>query len=250
MRQILVNEDYIEVYLNETKNIIERSLQWASDKKIAPNKLNNIYRGLASNFLKDTISKYTFGYNRHELLTPLSSAIEYTRKSWDGFWKLKNSEGKELDQYILSAYDEMLWMLSLAYLLDLPKEIFIKLVEVIDQDNVNDLLFEFIIRAKLPERKPIQKESYREHFGVPKVFEKLRRAINIQNKGEAQELIKLFLEKEWYNNHKEAGWYNNHQNKNNTYFGYWSFETASIVKIMGLDDTDFKGCTYYPADLI
>jgi hypothetical protein len=29
-------------------------------------------------------------------------------------------------------------------------------------------------------------------------------------------------------------------------FGYWSFETAAIVKIMGLDDSSFRGCKYYP----
>ncbi len=40
------------------------------------------------------------------------------------------------------------------------------------------------------------------------------------------------------NAHKEPG-----------YVGYWSFETAAIVKILGLDDTSLKGNNHYPYDL-
>ncbi len=31
--------------------------------------------------------------------------------------------------------------------------------------------------------------------------------------------------------------------------GYWSFETAAIVKILGLDDTSLKDNNHYPYDL-
>ncbi|MGR5908923.1 PoNe immunity protein domain-containing protein [Bacillus paranthracis] len=40
------------------------------------------------------------------------------------------------------------------------------------------------------------------------------------------------------NAHKEPG-----------YVGYWSFETAAIVKILGLDDTSLKDNNHYPYDL-
>jgi hypothetical protein len=33
-------------------------------------------------------------------------------------------------------------------------------------------------------------------------------------------------------------------------FGYWSFETAAIVKIIGLYDSSFRDPQYYPRDLI
>src|SRR5690606_30353752 len=99
-------------------------------------------------------------------------------------------------------------------------------------------------------RKPIEVESYREYYGVPEVFETLRTAINQTDKERAQELVAQFIKKEWYDNHKEAGWYNSHKSKHNAYFGYWSFETAAIVAIMELDDSNLGDCEYYPKDLV
>jgi len=161
-----------------------------------------------------------------------------------------NNNGIILKQYTLSAYDEMLWMLSLGYLLDINEADFKKLVDVIDRDGVKDFLFEFIILAKVKDRQPIKEESYQEFFGVPQTFEKLRKAIKETDKAKAEKLVKEFVTKEWYKNHKDSGWYDSHKSKHDTYFGYWSFETAAVVKIMGLDDSGFMDCQYYPKDLV
>lgn len=163
---------------------------------------------------------------------------------------LLNYEGKTYRQLTGSSYDQMLWMLSLGYLLGIPNEEFKKLVEVIDKDGVKDHLFEFIIRAKLSERHPITEESYQEFFGVPQTFEKLRQAITETDKPKAEKLVKEFITKDWYKNHKDAGWYNSHKSKHDTYFGYWSFETAVVVKIMDLNDSGFIDCQYYLKDLV
>ena len=37
--------------------------------------------------------------------------------------------------------------------------------------------------------------------------------------------------------------------KSNTYYGYWSFETAAIVSLMGIDDSILMQNKYYPYDL-
>lgn len=60
----------------------------------------------------------------------------------------------------------------------------------------------------------------------------------------------MFLEEDWYREHRQFGWYNSHTNKHNTYSGYWSFETAAVVKIMELDDSNFIDNQYYPKDLV
>ncbi len=203
-----------------------------------------------SNRLVKTILKYSFGESIADVKSEFNNVLNFTNENWVGLWTLKLSADKILKQYILSAYDEMLWMLSLGYLLDISEPDFKKLVEVIDRDSVKDYLFEFIIRAKLKDRQSIIGESYQDFFGVPDCFEKLRQAITETDRSKAEKLVKVFIEKDWYKNHKEAGWYNSHKSKHDTYFGYWSFETAAVVKIMGLDDSSFIDCQYYPKDLV
>lgn len=250
MRQDFKNKNYATAYSDETQFIIDRSLNWLESGKFPEDKIVNIKRGLASWYLKDAISKYTFNFEIQSLTPSVSEAIKFAHEGWDGFWKLKDSKGIELDQYILSAYDEMLWMLSLGYLLNIPNEEFEKLIEIIDRDGVKDELFEFIICAKVPGREKIQKESYRDFFHIPKIFDSLRQAIKKSDNKQAVELIEKFISKDWYTKHKEAGWHNSHKSKHNTYFGYWSIETVAIVSIMKLDDSGFEDSMYYPKDLI
>ncbi len=250
MRDTIKPRSYYEQEIANRESSEIRRLDKIKKGLIRPDRIQAVKVDMAKNQLYLSISKYSIGLPLKDLIPNFNKSLSYIKEHWAGYWKLKDTNGKEYDQYILSAYDEMLWMLSLGYLLNFPDESFSKLVEVIDRDNVKDYLFEFIIRAKLPERKPIKDESYLEYFGVPKVFEKLRQAITASDKGKSQELIKIFLEKEWYHNHKEAGWYNSHKSKHNTYFGYWSFEAAAVTCIMDLDDSSYRDNEYYPKDLV
>jgi hypothetical protein len=34
------------------------------------------------------------------------------------------------------------------------------------------------------------------------------------------------------------------------YSGYWCFEAAAVVKLLGIDDSSFRDNEYYPADLL
>lgn len=250
MRQEIKNKEFYIRFLSELKFVEQRRIDWIREGKVPSERIKTALDLFRAGSLYQTILKFTFGESINEVKSEFNNVIKYTNENWVGLWTLKLSADKELNQYILSAYDEMLWMLSLGYLLDIPTEDFKKLVEVIDRDGVKDYLFEFIISAKLKDRKPITEESYREFFGVPVVFEKLRQVIIETDKAKAEKLVKEFVTKDWYKNHKDAGWYNSHKSKHDTYFGYWSFETAAVVKIMGLDDSSFIECQYYPKDLV
>jgi hypothetical protein len=74
--------------------------------------------------------------------------------------------------------------------------------------------------------------------------------ITKMNKEEAEIKLKEYLKKYWYKNHSDTYWYNNHNSKYNTYFGYWSFESAAIVKIKKMGNNIFKDIKYYPYDFI
>lgn len=239
-------DSLIELYENSTKRRI-RKLELG---EISTERLNIVKQDMSKVYLYKTIAKYSAGYKIDELKEDLLQSIDLCYQSWDDEWKLKDKNGKVYEQYILSAYDEMLWMLSLAFLIKIPDSEFHKLVEVIDRDRIKDLLFEFIISSKIKSRLPISNESYKEHFHVPKVFEKLRNAIQENEKSISAKLIRDFIIKDWYKNHKSAGWHNSHKSPQNTYFGYWSFETAAIVKIIGINDEQINSSKYFPFDLL
>jgi len=243
-------KSYWDNYTEELTRIIHRSQNRLTSEEFPKDRINYVGRGLASNYLKLTIAHYTSSKNIEVARELILKVIKHAHLSWDGFWKLKNSKGKVLNQYILSAYDEMIWTLSLALLLRIDNYEFKKLVEIIDRDNVKDELFEFIIKGKFSSRISSSDESYEEYFAIPTIFEKLRLAIKSKSKREAELLIKDFLEKDWYKKHKDAGWHNSHKSKNNIYFGYWSFESAAITCLMDLDDSDYQGNEFYPRALV
>ena len=254
MRDKLKNKGHFDRWIIEFYQSVERVGHWILIGKTPKDRINIMKQSMVQTYINIILCKFSSDTPIANLKDDLVSAIDLTYESWDGFWKIKagnNSTGSiVLDQYGLDAYDQMLWMLSLGYLLDASETDFKKLVAVIDRDGVKDYLFEFIIRAKLNNRQLIIEESYQEFFGVPQTFDKLRQAIIETDKTKAEKLVKEFITKDWYKNHKEAGWYNSHKSKHDTYFGYWSFETAAVVKIMGLDNTRFRECPYYPKDLI
>lgn len=249
MRDNLKNKQYFDKCIDGFYQSLNRVTNWILTGKTAIERVNVMKQSMVQTNINIITCKYSSSKEIAALNDDLLNAIKLTQESWDGFWLIDHN-GKKLNQYGLSGYDEMLLMLSLGYLLNIDEADFKKLVEVIDRDGVKDYLFEFIIRAKLKERQPISQESYAEFFGVPEIFEKLRQAITETDKAKAEKLIKEFITKDWYKNHKDAGWYNSHKSKHDTYFGYWSFETAAIVKIMGLDDSSFIDCQYYPKDLV
>ncbi|WP_254412213.1 PoNe immunity protein domain-containing protein [Dyadobacter diqingensis] len=250
IRQNIKTEEYFKNYLNEYKSHIKRGFEMISNGKVLPERMVFFKKGQLDFIINYSIATYTSGLDITILREEYSKVLDYWPQGWSKNIANLIIEGEVYDQYVLSAYDEMLWMLSLGYLLDVGAGDFNKLVEVIDRDQVKDFLFEFIIGARIKDREPIELESYREYFGVPKVFEKLRQAITETEKEKVEKLVKEFVTREWYKNHKDAGWYNSHKSKHDSYFGYWSFETAAVVKIMGLDDSSFKDCQYYPGDLV
>ncbi|MCU5462439.1 DUF1911 domain-containing protein, partial [Bacillus cereus] len=67
------------------------------------------------------------------------------------------------------------------------------------------------------------------------------------DKKEASKRLQTYMEKEWFKGHYDYEWKNAH--KEPGYVGYWSFETAALIKILELDDTSLKDNNHYPYDL-
>lgn len=52
---------------------------------------------------------------------------------------------------------------------------------------------------------------------------------------------------DWYSNRRDFAWYNTDKSDKDTYVGYWSFETAALVKIFKVKDNNLKKNQYYPS---
>ncbi len=251
MRDLLKSKNYYEGFIEKKESIYSKRQRKISENLIPESRIEIVKADMSKNILYKCIAKFSAGFNIEDLLKDFYECINLTNEGWKKEGSLKFREKDKIyDQYTISAYNQMLIMLSLGYLLNIPNDKFQILVNVIDRDNVKDNLFEFIISAKLKNRSIVESESYYKYFFVPEFFKTLREVIKTVDKEKCVGLIKRYLESEWYNIQSETGIKNLHNNIHDLYYGYWSFEVAAVVKIMGLDDSSFIDHKYYPKDLV
>jgi len=82
-----------------------------------------------------------------------------------------------------------------------------------------------------------------------KGFPEYNKIANIADATDKTVVVKDYLSS-WYSDNKDSYWYNSHDSKNDTYFGYWCFESAAVVKILNLNPSDFSNNDYFPCDLL
>lgn len=144
-------------------------------------------------------------------------------------------------------YVELLWLLSLSVCLDIDEARFEQLIEIKTKNNISDAIADFIAASR---KKALPPQSEQLLFPVP--YQSLLEVIKLAatDKHKSVERLRQYLEKEWYTGHSDSGWYDSHKSKEDTYAGYWSWESAALVKILQLDDQLLKGQRYYPYDIL
>lgn len=138
----------------------------------------------------------------------------------------------------------MLWMISLGILLETDKKNIERLKKIVDKKNMNDAVIDFLLCASDIGYTNITNRYYKDN-----PYAKTREMIELAqtDKKEASKRLQTYMEKEWFKGHYDYEWKNAH--KEPGYVGYWSFETAALVKILELDDTSLKDNNHYPYDL-
>ncbi|MGH0544111.1 PoNi-like cognate immunity protein [Bacillus cereus] len=141
-------------------------------------------------------------------------------------------------------YIYMLWMISLGILLETDKKNIERLKKIVDKKNMNDAVIDFLLCASDIGYTNMTNRYYKEN-----PYAKTREMIELAqtDKKEASKRLQTYMEKEWFKGHYDYEWKNAH--KEPGYVGYWSFETAALVKILELDDTSLKDNNHYPYDL-
>ena len=120
------------------------------------------------------------------------------------------------------------------------------LSSMIDNENVNDALYDFLIKYRLTDWERCSDTVL---FPVP--YQSTLSIISSNNQSKELSIQKLekYLKKEWYRGHSDCAWHDDHK-YGIRHDGYWSFESGALVKVLGLDDTSLKGLPYYPYDMV
>ncbi|WP_172916107.1 PoNi-like cognate immunity protein [Capnocytophaga canimorsus] len=190
--------------------------------------------------IKDTILKNSYdillcSYSMGDKLENVKEQYLATLESMQGVWRQSNG------------YVQMVWMLSIGTMLDADETIFEKFKSLVEKDNPNDYLIDFLLSSKT------DWQMKNTTFKFPEPYAALKEVIDLASdnqKEKATQRLKKYLDKEWYKGHSDTGWHNSHKSKHNIYTGYWSFESGALVKILGLDDTLLKDQKYYPYDMV
>lgn len=223
-----------EGFIQEELRVLPDYLANENNKKFEDYRLRAIHRAIMDINLDIASAYYSGGGSKEKVKEHLLECIRVFESHF------KWIPGK-------TVYQSMIDPIALAILTDIDLNDFKRITKVIERDRVQDKLLDYLIKFKQPDWQGnsdgfIQKEPY----------EAISKAIDETNSESGIKLIQNYLSpKVWYHGHRDSGWHNAHTNKNlNTYFGYWSWEAAALVKAKGWDDEKLKNSDYYPYDAV
>ena len=227
IRDFIIDEKYFSEYIQEEEYRVKKFKNKLEANEIKEDRIFPVKRKIDSIQFGILIAKYSAGYSLNELREDFIILLKNMPLFWDND----------------SSYIDMLWMMSIAVMLDVDKELFSILSGLVDKYNRNDSLLEFFIEYKLNNNSGFKQ--------VKNTIEPYTILVDAIQKGNMNiDILNDYVNKKWYIGHKDAGWYEIHKSKEKLYYGYWSFEAGAIAKILNIDDSSLKDTPYYPYDLV
>ncbi len=168
---------------------------------------------------------YSLGVEVYNLMDEFKDTIKLIVEVWQSDW----------------GYVQMVDALSIGIMLNIEDSEFEKLISLVERDNVNDFLIDFLIQYRRPSWKQTEKFLWNKPY---KNSIKIIEDSKIDNE-KAISSLKKYL-KSWYSSLEVK----THESKWNIHTGYWSWEAGAIAKILGLDDSSLKDQPYYPYDMV
>lgn len=212
------DDKYFDAFIVYQKERIrkkeEKLLSCSSDES----KADRINLSLMKFKMDLLFAEFSAGYNKSQLVISLESAINTA-----------------IDMTKID-YESLLNLLAITIFLDSRT----KLSELIDKHK------NVILEDKLLKLFAVYLETeeiiWNGEFTVSKVYSKLENLDTASNKVD----VLLDYLYSWYLNHRDTSWYESDKGKNDTYVGYWSFESAAIAKIFKLAENKLIKNEYYP----
>lgn len=247
MRDTFIKQiNYFDISIQKRMNFIQSTLNELKKDIIKNENIQHAKNMVFNDAIQILIAKYSRGDSMSELKKEYNTVIQLMEDGWDdSVVKFKMGRPEKIyDQYWLYDYCYMIWMLSLAFLLKVPIIETNILKKLIEEGRITDELILFLLGHLVNCRYPdLSKTTYMPFRGIiPKQgFDYID-----------SKYIKKYLSN-WYKNTKLHTWHNylnNVEKGGISYFGYWSFESAAVVAILGIDDSSFRDNPYYPKDLV
>lgn len=149
------------------------------------------------------------------------------------------------DEYnikVSGRYVELLDILSMASVLELESSKVVGLANKIIAEGMNDALMTCILASFDINLEPTSNFL----FLLP--YSKTESILNDGTNATPEQVKNYLLH--WYEGQKDTSWYGSHKKSGFLYSGYWSFESAALVKKFGINDTTLQSLDYYPYDLV
>lgn len=210
------------------------------------------YRMIASDLFNLLVLKYTGGEPLEGLCDDLERVVvayESATRQLRDFHKDPNVIGFRIDSF--DGYCPCLGLISLCYLLR-RRDLLPRIAGLLDGPDKANVAADFLIEEFLSYAPMDRYESHT--LLVTKPFESLADAMDTADNDDALRHLQKFL-KRWYKDLAGAPWYDSHkpdaQGRTGGYYGYWSFEAAAAVVLLGIeDDSSLHPYPHYPKDLI
>lgn len=228
LRDTIKNQEYFINYIKQQEQRIEKFQFKLNNNEVSEERVYAVQEKIDSIEFQLFIAKYSNGIPVENLIGEYKNLV----KNMPNFWCPS------------SGYVDMLWMVSIGVMLEVDDEIFEILIELVEQAKLDDFLLSFLIHSRKSEMIYSQNK-----FLYKSPYNYLLNVINQENHTAINNL-KKYLEEYWYRGHSDTGWFDIHKNQQKLYYGYWSFESGAIAKILQLDDEILKDTSYYPYDMV
>ncbi|WP_270325076.1 PoNi-like cognate immunity protein [[Eubacterium] hominis] len=226
IRDKLKDEKYFDTFISEDSKRIENFTEKLVNNQIKEERISPVKEKIHDLKLGILIANYSKG----EKISQIKEQCDALYDEWPNVWQPED-------------YIKNLWMISIGILLEIDETKFDGIKKLLLQSGLDDWLFDVLLNYKEQDLNNISSDLM-----FPKEYHTLKDMVNT-NKNQI-DLLKHYLQKEWYSNHKDCAWHESHKSSQNTYYGYWSFESAAIAKILKLNDEELKDQQYYPYDMV
>lgn len=182
-------------------------------------------------------------------------AIESMRDSVQKSYEILQLRRKVLDSVKIEAGIREMWenlsldklyqyltLLSFMISLRFPAEDILNVLTLIGHKDEDALLELVAVYFGRNEANAAQVSKY------PKVYGNLV-ALTQANADEQPKLLKKYVGR-WYQLNRPVYWHDIHKGAEGAYVGYWCFEVALVVMLLGIDDSAVAEHPHYPADLV
>ena len=221
MRDTRKTEAYFEAYIAYEQERIEHWCEKLADAGNTDKKLR-VNANLLLNRMHLMIASFSYGASRSEL-QELYKKVCATA-----------CETRALTYYnalVLASFSVMLNETAAI------QPLFKKFGDVFDDDKLLNGL-----RSYIQTGKAVWTGDYR----FPTPYSGLDAVLAAPDKAQQEQHLMHYLEG-WYAGCEDCVWYDTLYNENDVYYGYWSFESAAIADILGLDPKYLAECEYFPA---